>query len=234
MHHNSNYFAEIEEHFQKRRGAIRPLTRSDWSLIETWREAGIPLVAALRGIDTAFDKSELRQKSGRMGRINGLVWCTNAVMEAAVQLREASTGTALAATCARGTGFENERIVSHLESAAVALETSVIAHEVCVETGANLRELAQEVRASIKGTVNLETLERSLTVLEEKLFAGLVAAAPDDLLTALKESAHRELQPFRIRMDVVQIKQVESQFRAKQLLAHYNLPRFSLFYMDWK
>jgi len=31
-------------------------------LIETWREAGIPLEAVLRGIDSAFDKYDARQK----------------------------------------------------------------------------------------------------------------------------------------------------------------------------
>src|ERR1035437_8510000 len=89
-----NYFTEIEERFQQRRGAILLLSTLDWALIETWREAGIPLDAALRGIDAAFDKYEARQKRGRMRRINGLAWCAQAVMEAAVELNEASAGTA--------------------------------------------------------------------------------------------------------------------------------------------
>jgi hypothetical protein len=33
-------------------------------------------------------------------------------------------------------------------------------------------------------------------------------------------------------MGVVQLRQVERQFERKQLLAHYNLPRLSLFYMS--
>ena len=78
-----NYFTEIEERFQQRRGSLLLLSTMDWALIETWREAGIPLDAALRGIDAAFDKYEARQKSGRMRRINGLAWCAQAVMEAA-------------------------------------------------------------------------------------------------------------------------------------------------------
>ena len=78
-----NYFTEIEERFQQRRGALLLLSTLDWALIETWREAGIPLEAVLRGIDAAFDKYEARQKRGRMRRINGLAWCAQAVMEAA-------------------------------------------------------------------------------------------------------------------------------------------------------
>ena len=87
-----NYFTEIEERFQQRRGALLLLSTLDWALIETWREAGIPLEAALRGIDAAFDKYEARQKRGRMRRINGLAWCAQAVMEAAEELREAAAG----------------------------------------------------------------------------------------------------------------------------------------------
>jgi hypothetical protein len=51
-----NYFTEIEERFQQRRGSILLLSTLDWALIETWRDAGIPLEAVLRGIDAAFDK----------------------------------------------------------------------------------------------------------------------------------------------------------------------------------
>ena len=50
-----NYFTEIEERFQQRRSSLLMLSTLDWALIETWREAGIPLEAVLRGIDTAFD-----------------------------------------------------------------------------------------------------------------------------------------------------------------------------------
>ena len=80
--------------------------------------------------------------------------------------------------------------------------------------------------------VDVEGLERTLTVLEEKLFAALTAAAPEDLLVGLKEHAARELAPYRNRMGVVQLRQVEKQFERKHLLVHYNLPRLSLFYMS--
>ena len=100
-----NYFTEIEERFQQRRGAILLLSTLDWALIETWRDAGIPLEAVLRGIDAAFDKYESRQKRGRMRRVNGLAWCAQAVMEAAEELREASAGTLPASDAQAETGF---------------------------------------------------------------------------------------------------------------------------------
>ena len=267
-----NYFTEIEERFQQRRGALLLLSTLDWALIETWHEAGIPLDAALRGIDAAFDKYEARQKKGRMRKINGLAWCAQAVMEAAEELREAAAGTAAPKTDgveARESGFEHERVAAHLEAAAQALDGAMVASEACAATAARLRELAGAVRgpevegkepgnladgdssfptlATEKSRKNgardvfggsgtavpdLETLERTLTVLEEKLYASLTAAAPEDLLVRLKEHAARELAPYRARMGAVQLRQVEHQFVQKQLLVHYNLPRLSLFYMS--
>jgi hypothetical protein len=226
-----NYFTEIEERFQHRRGALLLLSTLDWALIETWREAGVPLEAVLRGIDAAFDKYEARQKRGRMRRINGLAWCAQAVMVAAEELREASAGTA-PSIIDRESGFEQERVAAHLESAATALDASTVAPEACVATAARLRELATEYGSQSSSPSELEALERILTVLEEKLFAALTAAAPEELLVSLKAHAARELAPYRSRMGTVQLRQVERQFVQKQLLVHYNLPRMSLFYMS--
>jgi hypothetical protein len=228
-----NYFTEIEERFQQRRGAILLLSTIDWALIETWREAGIPLEAALRGIDVAFDKYEARQKRGRMRRVNGLAWCAQAVMEAAEELKEAATGGASAPSEQENkSGFEHERVAAHLEAAAAALDAATVAPEACGATSARLRELAGDLRAANDKPGDLESLERSLTVLEEKLFAALTAAAPEELLVHLKEHAARELAPYRSRMGTVQLRQVERQFVQKQLLVHYALPRLSLFYMS--
>ncbi len=231
-----NYFTEIEDRFQRRRGTLLLLSTLDWALIEMWREAGIPLEAVLRGIDVAFDRYEARQKRGRMRRVNGLAWCAQAVMEAAEELREAATGTASASTdTARESGFERERVAAHLEAAATALDAATVATEACTAAAARLRTLAAETRAAEAenaGAQDLEALERTLTVLEEKLFAALTAAAPEELLVGLKEHAARELAPYRSRMGAVQLRQVERQFVQKQLLVHYNLPRLSLFYMS--
>jgi hypothetical protein len=235
-----NYFTEIEDRFQQRRGALLLLSTLDWALIEMWREAGVPLEAVLRGIDAAFDKYEARQKKGRMQRINGLAWCSQAVMQAAEELREAAAGSATTGSTAtsadaRESGFEHERVAVHLEAAATALEAATVAQDACAATATRLRELAADVRGATSESPkanDLEALERTLTVLEEKLFAALTAAAPEELLVGLKEHAARELAPYRARMGAVQLRQVEHQFVQKQLLVHYNLPRLSLFYMS--
>ncbi len=235
MRNYFNYFTEIEERFQLRRGTVLLLSTLDWALIETWRDAGIPLEAALKGIDAAFDKYEARQKRARMQRVNGLAWCAQAVMQAALEMNEAATGSANDKEVAAGeSGFEHERVAKHLIAAAEALDAATVAPEACSATASRLRELAAEVLvpAGKKPAADLEGLERSLTVLEEKLFATLTAAAPEELLVRLDEHAARELAPYRSRMGAVQLRQVKQQFERKQLLVHYNLPRLSLFYMS--
>lgn len=230
-----NYFTEIEERFQRRRGALLLLSTLDWALIETWREAGIPLEAALRGIDAAFDKYEARQKRARMQRINGLAWCAQAVMQAALEMSEASAGSAASSVATAESGFEHERVAAHLIAAAEALDAAEVAAEACHATAARLREMAAEVtaaRGEKPAAVDLEALERSLMVLEGKLYAALNVAAPEELLLGLSEHADRELAPYRSRMGAVQMRQVKEQFVHKQLLASYNLPRLSLFYMS--
>ncbi|WP_058188265.1 hypothetical protein [Terracidiphilus gabretensis] len=233
MRNYFNYFTEIEERFQKRRGSLLLLSTLDWALIETWREAGIPLDSVLRGIDAAFDKYETRQARGRVRRINGLAWCAQAVMEAAEESREAAAGTNSETFAAEAeSGFERERVIAHLESVADVYQAPHITPEAAQSTATRLRELASVLHAEDGTKFDMESLERTLIVLEEKFFAALMAAAPEELLVGLKEQASRELAPYRSRMGAVQLRQVERQFTQKQLLAHYNFPRLSLFYMS--
>jgi hypothetical protein len=229
-----NYFTEIETRFQQRRGSLLMLSTLDWALIETWREAGIPLEAVLRGIDAAFDKHDAQSlRSSRCPRkINGLAWCAQAVLEAVEQSREAAIGaTAALSDEARESGFEAVRILRYLECNASALAAAATtlpspASTSAAEAAARLRELAVSLDAQ-----SLEDLDRTLTVLEEKLFAALLTSTPEVQLVALREQATRELAPYRGKMQAVQIKQVQQQFLQKRLLEAHSLPRLSLFYM---
>lgn len=228
-----NYFTEIEEHFQRRRGSLLLLSTLDWALIETWREAGVPLEAVLRGIDAAFDKYDARKSRANARRVNGLAYCSQEVMNAVEGMKEASVG----AVSARGEneatpGFEQEHIAAYLTEGAEALKVSRlegIAAYTAEEIALRLIALAAEIRAT---QVNLEDLERNLTVLEEKLFTALIATTPEAELLVLREQSERELAPYKRRMQTVQIRQVEQQFLRKRLLEKHNLPRLSLFYMS--
>jgi hypothetical protein len=222
-----NYFTEIEERFQRRRGSLLLLSTLDWALIDTWREAGIPLEAALRGIDSAFDKYDARKGRSRVRRINGLAYCAQEVLAAAEDMREAAVGAAPAAQDAARSGLEQERIAAHLE--ACAAQMAPHGRQELAAAAEPLRAMAVEVR---RRQPDLEDLERRLTAMEQKLLAILIAGAEDSEMLELRRRAAEELAPYRSRMPVTQIRQVEQQFLQKMLLEKAHLPRLSLFYMS--
>ena len=226
-----NYFTELEEHFQQRRGGILLLSTLDWALIETWKDAGIPLEAALRGVDAAFDKYDQRPSKTR--KVNSLAYCAQEVLSAAEDMKEAKVGTASGPAGNRG--FDAAEIAAFLRKCATELESSslpsrpgIAPGEIARETAGTLRELAKEVETKLP---RLEDLERRLTLLEEKLFAVLLAAIPDDEIVAVRAQADRELAPYRSKMPAGQIEQLQKQYAHKRLLEKYGLPRLSLFYM---
>ncbi len=236
MQNYFNYFTEIEEQFQRRRGSLLMLSTLDWALIETWREAGIPLEAVLRGIDSAFDKHDAKSQraAGRVRKVNGLAWCAQAVMEAVEQAKEAAIGAASGAKNeAVESGFEAARVEKFLQQNAAVVEAARLAPPadgVAAEVAARLRALA--VGLEIEGAMSLEELDRTLTVLEERLFAALMTASPEEEMVSLREQAARELAPYKGKMQAVQIKQVTTQFLQKRMLETRKLPRLSLFYMS--
>ncbi len=235
-----NYFTEIEEQFLRRRGGGLLLTTLDWALIETWKNAGIPLEAALRGIDEAFDRYDQRPSKTR--KINSLAYCSQAVLEAAEEMKEAAVGAenSVAPSSGKsgaGQGFEPEAIATFLRRNADLLDAAklphsagVSVHTIAMESASTLRKLAQQTENK-QAAPRLEDLERHLTVLEEKLFAALLATTPDEDVVAVRAQADSELSPYRRKMAAAQIDQLQKQYVRKRLLEKYGLPRLSLFYM---
>lgn len=231
MENYFNYFTEIEEHFQRRRGSALLLSTLDWALIETWKEAGIPLAAVLRGIDASFDRYDARPSKTR--KINSLAYCAQEVLAAAEDMQEAAVGVARETKDA-APGFSGDEIAAYLRRNADALaaaELPAAARALAENAAATLRELADGLRATgMKAP--LEELERRLTVLEEKLFAVLLGATPDELLVRIRADADRELSPYKRKMSAAHIEQLMRQYTHKRVLEHYALPRLSLFYMS--
>lgn len=233
-----NYFTEIEEHFLRRRGGGLLLTTLDWALIETWKDAGIPLDAALRGIDAAFDRYDQRHSKTR--KINGLGFCSQEVLAAAEAMKEAAVGVGSEAGLQHNStlsqGFEAKTIIPFLLQNAKSLEDAklpdhagISMRAVAADVAATLRRLARDLQQS--ASTRLEDLERHLTVLEEKTFAALLAATADEEIVSVRAQADRELAPYRRKMAAPQIEQLQKQYVHKRLLEKYGLPRLSLFYM---
>jgi hypothetical protein len=81
------------------------------------------------------------------------------------------------------------------------------------------------------GPLDLEDLERRLTVLEDKLTAALSADADENLLLNIRREMDTSLAPYRRKMSAEQLTQLERQYTQKRLFEHFSLPRLSLFYL---
>lgn len=231
MENYFNYFTEIEERYLQRRGGGLLLSTLDWALIETWKDAGIPLEAVLRGIDAAFDKYD--ERPTRTRKINSLAYCSQEVLGAAEDMKEAAVGSEASFEKPRANqGFEPETVSAFLQRNAAALESAQFpesaqgARAVASEACKTLRELANNPPET-----RLEDLERRLTVLEEKLFAALLTSAADEEMVNIRAQADRDMAPYRRKMSAPQIDQLQKQYMQKKLLEKYRLPRLSLFYM---
>ena len=232
-----NYFTEIEHHFQRKRGAQIFLSPVDWALIESWKDAGIPLEAVLTGIDQAFEKFESGRRSDH-ARPRALAYCAAAVLDAAEAMKEASVGgrgDAEGDAVAPDDGFNPERILAFLgqvEQQLRGAELPAAAGSSRDEIAGELAGLMDRLRPDGLSRLPMEDLDRYLSVLDEKLFAVLQQATPAGTLVQIKAELDRELASYRRRLRAEQLAMVERQFLHKRLLQHYRMPRLSLFYMS--
>jgi hypothetical protein len=231
LHNYFNYFTEIEEHFQRRRGTILLLSTLDWALIETWKEAGIPLEAVLRGIDEAFDHYDRRP--GKTRKVNSLAFCSQEVLAAAEEMKEAAVGSQRE-TEERDTGLSADDVCAYLTKNAALFRLAKldgVTEQVVREAADSLLTMADDLKQKTSKRLHLEDAERRLTVLEEKLQAALLTSTPEQVLLAIRGEADRQIAAYRGKMNAPQIEQLHKQFLHKRLLERYSLPRLSLFYM---
>jgi hypothetical protein len=216
-----NYFTEIEEHFQRVRGtSLFLLSTLDWALAGTWKDAGVPLEAVLRGIDAAFEKWRKRKVKTQM--VNSLAFCAQAVMTEA----QVMAGAAPSRAKETAPPFPVEDLRRYLENNSEALRRQ--SNQALHDIAAALDRLAGDLD---KYFHDLEELERHLTALEDKLVAAARMARKDEQLVAARRDLDVQLRPYRGKMSAEQLAMLEKQYLERRLLEDSNLPRLSLFYL---
>jgi hypothetical protein len=103
-------------------------------LIETWKSAGVPLEAVLRGVDDAFDKYD--QRPSKSKKVNSLAYCSQAVLAAAEDMKEAAVGAARRRKGSREPGFDAAQIAAFLRENADRLEKAKLPERAGFATGA--------------------------------------------------------------------------------------------------
>jgi hypothetical protein len=199
-----NYFTEIERFFQSKRETFTLLSTLDWVLIENWKEQGVPLEMVLKGIERAFSRARTKRK------INSLAYCVKAVDDVCQEQKE------LAVEAPDLPDFREDEVRAYVGK---------LADEVT--------KCDEGIAATVRGldVSDLRTAEQTLSALEEKLIAKLKFTADDRTMIEVKREVDSELNPFRSTMTTAQLAMLEQQMWRRKLLARFDVPRLSLFYL---
>jgi len=82
------------------------------------------------------------------------------------------------------------------------------------------------------GLLDLENLERRLTVLDEKIQAAAASHASEELMLRIRREMDGQLAAYRRKMKAEQLALIEKQYVQKRLLEEFGLPRLSLYYFS--
>jgi len=216
-----NYFTEVEEHFTRARGTgLFLLSPLDWALIESWKNAGVPLEAILRGIDAAFEK--WRSRKTRTQMVNSLAFCAQAVMSEAEEMAGTADNRSKRQTATAP--FPIEAMKSYLDRNLRTLSALPGFEEIA----AGLERLVAEAE-TLYG--DLEQLEQRLTALEDRMIAIARARQTDEAIFRARRDLDQQLKPYRGKMTAPQVAMLEKQYLERRLLEDTGLPRLSLFYL---
>jgi hypothetical protein len=234
-----NYFTEIEEYFWKKRGAHLLVSPLDWAIMETWQKAGIPLEAALAGIDRAFESYQRSRRGGLGKPLKSLAYCTDAVLEAAAEQLESAAGSApKSSRAAPKEIFSREELKAYFAKNVARI--MAVAERLAAgqpDLRSRLTEVAKSLESSeglldSPGALDLEDLERRLTILDDKQQALLAGYADEARMLQIRREMDAQLAAYRGKMKADQLALVEKQYLQKRLLEEFGLPRLSLYYFS--
>ena len=241
-----NYFTEIEDTFIRRRGKHLLLSSLDWALIESWKEMGVPLYVALRGIEHAFDSFEA--KPSRRS-VKTLMYCQEEVEAQYAEWRESQIGAGpedhnvksesnTEAATDEYLPFPRSAILSHLDRAMDELERlletrKLLNDDDLCDTLARIVGRLQSIRADFATAArpSAERLEDSLASLEKMLDEALMESLDPEQLDVARTETKAQLNSYRKGMGAEMYKQTFDNLLLKRLRERISSPRLSLFYL---
>lgn len=195
----------------------------DWSLIETWKDQGIPLHIVLRGIDRSFENAE---KSGRKTPPTTLSYCHGAVMEAFSEFQESRIGKS--PDQEDQTEFsegEKSRVIGLLERLQSGLREVEEGADIG-SAGDRIHELKSELQQA--DVWNAAEVDRELGAVAQDLVATFREQLDQEILKKIEDEIRSSLKVYRKRVS----KEIYGQLFEKQLrqriLELFGLPDFTL------
>jgi len=233
-----SYFSEIEDTFIRRRGKHLMLSPIDWALIESWKERGVPLHVALRGIEHSFDSYDAKKHKRT---IKTLLYCQEEVEAQYAEWLEARVGShdesaAEDEASIDKSPFARDVVLSHLERSRESFDELTARphqHDDLKEALHRARSLLVEVRAEYENAARPDTrkLEESLSGIDRMLDDAIRRAIGDDQLAAITAEIESQLKPYKRHMDKTALAQTRANLLRKRLRERFDVPRLSLFYL---
>jgi hypothetical protein len=232
-----SYFSEIEDTFIRRRGKHLMLSPIDWALIESWKERGVPLHVALRGIEHAFDSYDAKKHKRT---IKTLLYCQEEVEAQYAEWLESRVGSHVEKTESDDDAkspFPRARVIEHLERSLQELKKLSNQRELqqdeLSETLARATKLLKEIADDYSSAAQPDTrkLEESLTGIERMLDDAMRTATDSDLQTQFETEIDSQIKPYKRHMDKAAFTQTRENLLRKRLREHFGVPRLSLFFL---
>jgi uncharacterized membrane protein len=243
-----NYFTEVEEEFVRRRGKHMLISTLDWALVESWKNAGIPLHIVLRAINEAFDGYDARAQKYR--KVNSIFYCQQQVESTFAEYRLAQVGgdpASIQPKCSDASGARSSnqqevfpkdvlfgflaRCDDELRAAGSrASDSDRTALENAIDRArARLKEITVEVEGSSR--VDAEALERDLDGIDRMILDAARESLGEEEIKKLRAEAESHLRSYRKKMDKAIYEQTVQNFIARRLRETNSIPRMSLFYL---
>ena len=211
-----SYYAAAEAAFIRRRGTPFLLSPRDFALLKEWRALGVPLEAIEAGIDEAFSR---REERSRVGRVNSLSYCRDAVLEA--WERRAET--------ARGRGSETHPDDPDARRILVELARRL------ADAGAARPDLADPLEAAVRAIARMGAsektageIEASLARLDKRLARELAETLPAEERAGIDAEVAALLAGAGDRMDEAALEKTRRALTRRLVRERLALPRLSL------
>ncbi len=237
-----NYFTEIEEHFVKRRGKHLFVSPMDWALIAAWREAGVPLHVALRGIDIAMDKFQAR-KPRASSRVNSLCYCHDSVMAEYAQYLDSHVGQPAETETAKagkesgsdpGYAPEKREILALISTRISEIKTLCAKQSIGSNAVEDLQRVVsrlEEIGRNLQGDsrIDCESLERDLGMIDELLTKALHGLVTPEEETAWQKEAKKDLKVYKKRLPGETYQKILDNYMRSKIHKKFGVGELSLF-----
>lgn len=231
-----SYFSEIEDTFVRRRGKHLMLSPLDWALIESWKERGVPLHVALRGIEHAFDSFDAKKHKRT---VKTLLYCQEEVEAQYAEWLDSRVGSAPSGVAAeedQKSPFPREVVLRYLDESIQSLSALSAERIAAADELTEALERAVSLLNEIKddylsaSAPSARKLEDSLTGIERLLSDALRVVMAGEI-PAMQAEISAQLKPYRSHMDKEVYERTLDNLLLKRMREMAGVPRISLFHL---